>query len=229
MGHRLALLAFAGLAVVLTSCGDPPLPYPVRIRATSDGAPLPGTRISLGGDVVGTTGPDGILYVEIGGEEGQTLSLSAACPPGHEDPERLPEVRLRRVSGFSEDGAPRAVEREVPCPPSLRHAVVLVRTDGIADLPIWVDGREVGRTDPHGVAHVAYRGEPRRSFEVKLDTEAYPALRPREPSRSFSVPAERDDLYVWNVELREPVGSRPRPRPRPRMNMGGMMGPERLR
>jgi hypothetical protein len=137
---------------------------------------------------------------------------------------------LRRVSGFSDDGAPRAVEREIPCPPALRHAVVVVRTDGLSDLPIRVDGREVGLTDGHGVAHLAFRGEPRRSFRVDLDTTAYPMLRPTDPSRSFAVPAEADELVVWNVELRTPSGGRPRPHPRPRPDVTPTMsGPERLR
>jgi len=225
---RIAVALWLSLCLPF-GCGDDDEPYPVRIRATSDDEPLPGARISLGGEVVGTTGLDGILFVEIDGEEGQTLALSAECPPGYADPHSLSDVHLRRVSGFDDDGAARAVEREVPCAPALRHAVVLVRTDGLAALPIWVDGREVTQTDDHGVAHVAFRGEPRRSFEVMLDTEAHPTLRPSDPTRSFSVPAEQDELFVWNVELRTPTSS-PRPRPRPRPEPGpGMSGPERLR
>jgi hypothetical protein len=207
------------LAVVAcaVACGGPEDPYPVRIRATTDGAPLPGAHITLAGEPVGVTGPDGILYVEIDGDEGASLSFSATCPPGHVSPDTLPPVRLRRVSGFDETGALRAVEREVPCPPALRHAVVVVRTEGLADLPVVVDGREVTRTDEAGVAHLAYRGEAGGELDVRLDTTSAPELRPSSPERSFPIPEGGDELYVWNVELRTPAPGRPgRPRPRPR-------------
>jgi hypothetical protein len=210
---RHALMA----SLLLIACGEdePPPRYPVTFEATSDHRPLEGVVLSVGQQVLGQTDADGVLHVDLTGPEGARVPITAQCPEGHRSPESLPEIVLRPVISLDPAAAARGIELSVPCPPDRRVAVVMVRTDGQADLPVYVDGRERARTDASGAAHVRLAMAPDTTFQVRLATTTRPLLRPQEPSMAFTLP-DADQVFVFDqqFQVEEPPRRhvyRPRP------------------
>jgi hypothetical protein len=130
-------------------------------------------------------------------------------------------LTLRRVVSLDPAAARRGLQVSIACPPTHRQGVVVVRAGGNqpqANLPVLIDGREVARTDPSGVAHVALDMQPGTTFQVLLATAAAPMLRPQDPRRSFTFP-DSDEIFIFDqafeVEQPPPVARPRRPRPRP--------------
>ena len=229
MSRRAAYLVL--LTVGVAACGDdegPPMTeLAVEFRAHADEAPLEGTRVLRDGQLIGTTDADGMLAVSLTGREGETASLSAQCPQGHRNPDDLPELLLRPITDV-EGRAQRAMRIDIACRPELRDGVVVVRSNGHADLPVLLDGREVARTDENGVAHVAVRMAPHASFSVQLATAHMPDLRPQAPSLTFTVP-DSHEIFVFDQELeREEPQVRRRPRRRAKRGPRPVRIPVRL-
>ena len=203
LSPRHALLAIPLLASSLSACEEPPPPprFPVTFTAVSDpGRALPAVSVTANGAPIGQTDANGSLRVDLTGPEGSPVQIAATCPEGHRQPTGLPMLTLRRVESLDPAVASRGIQVSIACPPTQRYGVLLVRAageEGRADLPVMIDGREVARTDPSGVAHVPLEMEPGSSFRVLLATADQPLLRPQDPARTFTFP-DTDELFVFD-------------------------------
>lgn len=217
------VLCAVALALGLVACGEPPPPpqFLVTFTAVSDpGVPLPGVSVTANGAAIpGQTGADGVLRVSLTGAEGSPVQIGANCPEGYRHADDLPMITLRQVVSLDPGARDRGLEVGVRCPPLSRHGVVIVRAGGDQpqpDVPVMIDGREVARTDPSGVAHVALDMQPGATFQVLLATASLPNLRPQEPRLSFTFPDD-DEIFVFDqrfdVEAPPPVRRRVRRRP----------------
>jgi len=230
MKRLVPLIAAFSITVGLLGCGEeeqPPPRYPFTFTATSDGAPLGEVTVAVNEMVIGATDADGTLRSDLTGPEGQPVLINAHCPEGYRSPAQPQQVTLRQVVSLDRAVQGRGIEVSFQCPPEFRDAVVVIRTHDQADLPVFVDGTEVARTDGSGVAHVHRRMTPRAQFTVLLATAANPRLRPQNPSLSFTIP-DQDAVFVFDrqfTEEAEPRRRRPHrrapPRPRLPIRIGG--------
>jgi len=180
----------------------PPPRFRVTFIAQSDGDPLANVRVIADGQVLGETGDNGELGVEITGREGQAMAINAQCPEGHRAPEQLPLLTLRAFQGLGDAAAQRGIEMTIACPPSERIVAVAVRAldqddEPLPDLPVRVRGQEIARTDASGVAHFSFSLRPNSTFRVQLDTDAVENIRPQNPGTTFTVP-DANEYFVLN-------------------------------
>lgn len=202
-----------------SACGAPePGRFPVRFVAGSGEAAVEDVSIAVGSSVLGRTDARGVLDVSLVGREGQTLALSASCPEGYRAGGAIPPLVLRQLRTVDAHRRAERLHIAVPCLPEARTAMLVVRADGEAELPVIVDGREVARTDASGLAHVELTYAPYTTFEVVLRTDDRPELSPRNPARELTVPdAERifvvDQRFV-RPDVRPPPVRRARVRER---------------
>jgi hypothetical protein len=177
---------------------DGPTPqFALRFRATADGArPLANVTVAIAGRRAGATDAGGSLQVNWRAQEGTSLPLSTSCPPGYRSANAPRSITLRRSRGLDRQRAP-ALQVTIDCVPSEHTAVLVVRAPDRPDLPVIVDGRERGRTDRSGVAHVYLRREPYRVIQVTLDTRARARLRPQNPSITFRL-ENSDAIFVFD-------------------------------
>jgi len=206
---RFALLAL-GLSTAACADDHAKRRYEFVVRAQSDpGEPLAGVVISHAGQVLGTSDGQGRVRLGADGLEGEALSLSIRCPPGHRSPSPLLAVVLRRAV----DANVRP-EYVATCPPETRTLVVAVRAENGAGLPVRHFGRELGRTDASGAAHVVLEADSEQTVELTLDTSQDPRLRPSSPSVRFRV-SQRDEVVAFSQRFEIAGGARaPRVRPR---------------
>ncbi len=233
MSARLGLFALLVLLLALAAgafgCDDhQPLPtFRVSFLARSDGDPLAGVQVVAGSHRVGTTGPSGLLRIDIRGREGQALPVQATCPPHFRPPTDLPVLTLRSFRGLDPQIAERGIEVTIDCLPTRRTAAVVVRASGQADLPVRVRGREVARTDRSGAAHFMMNLSPHSTFRVDLDTTGHDTLRPQNPSATFTL-ADADEILLFDQAFQE---SKPHhhyhhhPRPPPGPHLPIRLGP----
>lgn len=214
---RLApILAALVLTAGLAGCEEEERPrprYPFSFTATSDGAPLAEVSVAVNDMVIGTTDEDGVLRSDLTGPDGQPVLVNAHCPEGYRSPEQPQQVTLRQVASLDRAVQGHGIEVSFQCPPEFREAVVVVRTHDQADLPVFVDGTEVARTDSSGVAHIHRRMTPRAQFTVLLATAANPRLRPQNPSLSFTIP-DQDAVFVFDRQFTQEAERRVRHRRR---------------
>ena len=196
----------------IAGCEDPPPParYPVTFNAESDpGVVLPGVALNVAGAPQGQTGADGSLRIELTGDEGTAVPVSATCPTGYRDAAPLSPIVLRTTVGVGGAAAP-GLRVTVSCLPVSRHGVVVVRARGDgtatrAGLPVVIEGREVARTDTSGVAHVSLDMSPGQSFQIMLATATLsPMLRPQDPQMTFVFP-DSDEIFVFDENFDEEV------------------------
>jgi len=188
----------------------PATSYAIAVRVQSDpGRPLAGARVLHQGKAAGVSDERGLVKLAVQGAEGTTVSFGIECPEGHHSPSSPLAVVLRRATESN-----RHPEFAVLCPPLLRTVVVAVRAERGANLPIVQLGREVGRTDRSGAAHVMLKSAPEETLELTLDTSSNPALRPRNPTTRFRV-GQSDDILVFNqaFNIETPRASRASRRP----------------
>lgn len=211
--HRHPLLtALIACVGTLGACAQPvPRPFPIRLRAeAAPGSPLEGVRAWAAGRDLGTTDAHGQLLATLTGIEGDRVSLAIACPAGHhsDSPER--DVPLRRIEGTG--GAAGSLDVVVRCAPMRRQVALVVHTEGpaVTSLPIEVQDRRVGQTDPAGVAHILLDERPGTTLRVRVVTSAHPALQPRDPVQTFRV-TDEDSVLLFAQALAE---SRPTTRRR---------------
>lgn len=210
----LVAVALSGLS--LAGCDDahPPTMVPIAIHTEADpGVALAGVLVSAGESRLGMTDASGSLRVELTGELGAMIPVTATCPEGHRDGRIRAEVTLRPM--FDVSGRERGLDLTLSCPPAQRQAVLVVRAGGDGSrvgLPVRIDGREVAVTDASGVAHVPIGMAPGGSFRVELATATVaPMLRPADPATSFTF-ADHDDIFVFDQRFEE---ERPPPVVRP--------------
>lgn len=195
----------------------PPSRFRVTFESTRDGAPLEGVAFTAAGRLLGTTGPKGLLRVDLRGYDGDSVQVRARCPEGHREPPAIPPLVLRPFRGLDPAARARGLVVSVDCAPAERVAAVVVRVPGQGDLPIRVGGRVVTQTDPAGVAHVLVRQAPGATFRVDVDTSARPDIQQRNPGRTFTL-ADRDEVVLYDQPVEQIVKKAPRrrrPRPAP--------------
>ncbi len=204
MKQKWLVLGIAAFGLLACACEEPkPLPqFRVTFIAESDGEPLSNVRVVADGQVLGETGENGELGVEITGREGQAMAVNAQCPEGHRAPEQLPLLTLRTFQGLGEEARQRGIEMTISCPPAERSAAVVIRAlnqddEPVPDLPVKVRGQELARTDESGVAHLSFSLRPNSTFRVLLDTEGLDDIRPQNPGTTFTVP-DSDEYFVMN-------------------------------
>jgi len=209
--RQLALAVVVGLAALGGGCEEEPAAtsFPVRFRALADGVPVEGARIGAGGAELGVTGPDGRLDVTLAGSEGRVVPVTADCPDGYRDPREPPRLTLQRLRQLDERDRLRRVRIDVECRPEERTAMLLVRAGGLEAIPVLVDGREVARTDAHGLAHVALTSPPHERFDVVLRTDHLEDVLPRNPPHTVTVP-DRDEVFVIDQRFTRLEPDRPR-------------------
>lgn len=203
-----------------------PTQLSVQFVSQADGRPIAGVHVLADSRPIGATGEDGRLSVTLRGPEGAVIDLAARCPEGYRSPEDLPELLLRPIADVEGDES-RSVRIDLECAPERRDGVVVVRAAERAGIPVLLDGREIARTDGHGIAHFAVRMAPHTTFKVQLATAHLPRLRPQEPSRTFTVP-DSEEIFVFDQQFEEERPPRRRRRRPPRrepvrlpMRLGG--------
>lgn len=219
----------AGLLLGLLGCEEeaPPPTFRVTFTARSDGEPLSRVRVVADGRLLGETREDGTLRVDLPGREGQVVTVNAQCPEGHRAPEELPLLTLRTFRGLAPAAAARGIEVSIDCPPAERIAAVVIRAgENGAGLPVTMSGRELARTDEHGIAHLVMRVQPHTTFRLRLDTSENEDLRPQNPGATFTVP-DADEIFLFEQPF-EVTQRRRRWRPRRRDLAATPMLPVRL-
>lgn len=210
------LLGVAG-ALAFTGCNateseDPTkLVFAADVIVTSDpGHGTPGAELVAGGQKLATTDKDGRAHVSFRGSEGDVVEMGVKCPAGFLTPAEPIPVSLRRLSAGSR--APSFVAR---CAPLTRTVVVGIRAENGPNLPVTYLGKEVGRTDTWGAAHVVLTVKANEQVTLGLDTrsgaEKGPRLRPESPTLTF-VAKDKDDFVSleqkFEIERAAPVKAR---------------------
>ncbi|CAN5856551.1 hypothetical protein BH11MYX4_BH11MYX4_47460 [soil metagenome] len=183
------------------ACGAPEageqgkIPFTADVLITSDpGTGTPGAELVAGGQRLATTDASGHARVSLQGTEGDSLEISVRCPAGFQSPAETIGVSLRRLSSGSR--SPSFVAR---CAPLTRTVVVGIRTENGANLPVIYLGKEVGRTDAWGAAHIVLTVKANEQVNLGLDTAAVgskrPKLRPESPTLTF-VAKDIDDFVT---------------------------------
>lgn len=215
-----AFLVLLPAVVLAMACEEPPPPahYPVTFSAESDpGQPLSGVALTIAGAPQGQTAADGTLRIELTGDEGTSVPVAATCPSGYREPAPLSPIVLRTTVSVAGAAIP-GLRVTITCLPTSRRGVVVVRAGGSGvaprgGLPVMIEGREVARTDPSGVAHVSLDMAPGQSFQVLLATAtASPMLRPQDPQLTFVFP-DSDEIFLFDQNFDEEI---PPPPPRRR-------------
>jgi hypothetical protein len=199
----LARLVGLGLVTVLASTGcaakdaeDPSkLAFSAEVVVTSDpGQGVAGVQLTSGGRPLASTDAEGHARVELHGSEGDSAEIAVTCPAAFQSPAEPIVVSLRRLSADSH--APSFVAR---CAPLTRTVVVGIRTENGPNLPVLYLGKEVGRTDAWGAAHVVLTVKASEQVTLALDTKSgadkRPKLRPENPTLTF-VAKDKDDFVV---------------------------------
>jgi hypothetical protein len=145
------------------------------------------------------------------------------CPQGYRSPDKATALLLRGYRSLSSPARAEPLGVEFLCRPAIRAAAVVIRAGGQADLPVQWHGREVARTDPHGVAHLLLQVAPNSTFTVGLDTSARPRLEPQSALFTFTI-GDQDDIFMVDqpfAERPEPRRARRRKKPTPPPPPGG--------
>jgi hypothetical protein len=160
------------------------------IRVESEGGPVAGAEVSSGGKVMSKTLDDGRVQLRMNGREGDVFHVEVGCPEGYR-PTGAHEFEL--LVRRAEDG--RSPELTARCSRTRRRALVAVRANNGAELPILHLGKEVGRTDKSGAATVVMDVMPGEDVELVLDTRGKKKIHPQNPVLSFRC-ADHEDVFV---------------------------------
>lgn len=208
---RLPVLVGSLLRIVIVSVGacactpaPRPAPQPVALRvSTNRGAPVAGAEILAGDTVVGRSDAQGAVKVDIGGREGDSFELEVRCPPPLRSPEAKIVIRKLTIAG----GDP---EHAVKCEETRRTLVVVVRAENGPNLPILHLGKEIGRTDRSGAAHIKLETDIHDRVELTLSTagEELAHVHPQNPVAAFE-PGDTDDVREFAVTFTKDAKRKP--------------------
>jgi hypothetical protein len=214
---RCTLLTAFAVALALSACSpEPQKPFEIVVRVRSDhDKPIKGAVILNDGKKVGVSGDDGVAVLRLRGEEGEAFHFMVQCPQDFDSPTKPIQVVLRKVVESAQKP-----EYEAACTPSTRNVVVAVRAENGADVPVMHLGKEVGRTDESGAAHVLLRLKPNETFELQLNTgdKAFDRLRPQNPVATFIV-KQQDEVFAFDQKFTIE---------KKKVFRGGPMGPTKL-
>jgi len=220
---RTAMIGVLVAALASAACGAPDaeeagkVPFTADVVVTSDpGRGTPGAELVAGGQKLATTDASGHARVSLQGAEGDSLEISVRCPAGFQSPPETIGLSLRRLSSGSRP--PSFVAR---CAPLSRTVVVGIRTENGPNLPVTYLGKEVGRTDAWGAAHVVLTVKANEQVTLGLDTtlsgseSKRPRLRPESPTLTF-VAKDTDDFVSLEqkFEVERPAVRSRAPAPR---------------
>lgn len=215
IGITSALLSLTSACALLDQApsADSNVSIKVTIKAIDDvGAPVARTEVLLGKKSRGQTGADGQLAVTLTGLPGQVARLNVKCPEGYASPEKTVDVGITELA----KGSP-APLFEARCTALAHSLVVAIRAENGPNLPVIYLGKELGRTDAEGVAHVVLKVPPGETASLRLDTSGAPALKPQNPEMLFKA-SNRDEMLLLEQKfsiVRKTVVVRPKARPQP--------------
>jgi hypothetical protein len=195
----LAALHFAGCKA-FEAPTPPPQEIVVRVDSDPD-RPVQGAELFFNGKVVAVTDAGGVGKIRLEGRDGETFDIVVKCPAGFQSPTQPTQVVLKRLTDTS-----RTPQYAIRCPPTLRTVVVAVRADEGPNLPVMYLGREVGRTDSAGAAHVLLQLKPDEQFDLMLSTaeKGNELLQPQNPSSSFFVQG-RDEVFTMTHKFTKKI------------------------
>jgi hypothetical protein len=153
---------------------------------------------------VAETSADGTDSFALAGDEGQRVSLQAVCPAGTTSYERELNTTLRSYANG------RSPELLVRCAPNERELTVVAIFQNGAGLPIQHRLKTLAVTDRDGIAHFTLRGKPGETFELVVNTDQEPGLRPANSAASITI-GGRDDAQVLERSFISPK-EKPKPR-----------------
>jgi hypothetical protein len=186
-------------ALALAGCGSakPPIhSQSAEIRVENDAShPVEGASVLVNGEAVGSTRPDGRAEVKVRGIAGDHFRINLNCPDGYRP--ATPDTHDIYVTPSLSGPAPELYFR---CESTVRKAIIAVRAENGADLPVRYLGREVGHTDDHGAATVMIEGEEGETFELVLDTSRSARLHPQNPALTFQM-GTKDESYVFDQKF----------------------------
>ncbi|MBS2015312.1 MAG: hypothetical protein JST00_20665 [Deltaproteobacteria bacterium] len=202
---RRALGIAVATSLFASACKNPP-PPPTKIAVrvtTTRGAPVEGAEIVLGATVLARSDARGAATVDVAGREGDSFELETRCPAPLKAPKAPLVVRRLTIGGGD-------VEHAVRCEETRRTLAIVVRAEGGPDLPILYLGKEIGRTDASGAAHVKLELDVRDRVELTLDThaESMADAHPKNPSFVFE-PAESDEVKELAVTFTRDAKRKP--------------------
>ena len=194
--------------MTLAVCGCTPseklASQPVALRVmTTRGAPVAGAEVLAGSTVLGRSDEQGGVKVDVAGREGDSFELEVRCPPPLRSPEAKLVIRKLTIAG----GEP---EHAVKCEETRRTLVVVVRAENGPNLPILHLGKEIGRTDRSGAAHLKIETDVRDRVELTLSTagEELANVHPQNPVAAFE-PGDTDEVREFAVTFTKDAKRKP--------------------
>ncbi|MCB9666553.1 MAG: hypothetical protein H6715_00300 [Myxococcales bacterium] len=202
-----ARLSFYLVCCLLCGCSSQPEQYTYALALSvkaADAVPLSEVPIYLNDAWRGKTDKNGELQIKVRAEMNQTVMAKAECPRGYRAAEGPITIRLRQFQNLSAGNKNTGLVYGFTCEPEKVSSAVVVSTNA-PGLPLLVQGREVGRTNADGVAHLVLESAPSTEFTLLIDTRGQPQLRPQYPTRTFDV-GPIDDYYVLvqTFEMQQP-------------------------
>jgi len=217
----LVIAAASGITALAVGCSKgndkqtahPPFLVDIEVTNGVQKA-APDVELAAHGQKVATTDSAGRARLSVQGSEGDNVELTVKCPAGFQSPSAPLVVPLRRFS--CENCAPRF---SAVCAPLVRTVVVGIRAENGANLPVIRFGKEIGRTDDAGAAHVILAVKAGEQVTLSLDTTSdakLPRRRPDNPTLTF-VAKDADDFVTLEqrFEIEKPKSTAKPSAPRP--------------
>lgn len=194
----MAIVAFAGCKPAAPTATSAPVV--LRIKNTR-GAAVVGAEVLSGGDVVTRSNDSGLARLDVGGAEGDTFLVEVRCPPPLKSPAPFPVRKLSIAGGDAEVA--------VKCEETTRSLVVVVRAENGPNLPILYLGKEIGRTDHSGAAHIEIDADVHERVELTLGTDEEAGIHPENPSAAFEA-SDADEIRELAVTFTRDAKKKPR-------------------
>ena len=208
----------------------------LEARSASDNGPVAGVPIRVDGNVVGFTDANGKFRGVLRDQPGKEIELGFDEPEGY----RLMTEGFPRTADLQITRALDGGYRGIPIRMSAEFHVILLEyltwvelscddklaDDYCRDVPVLMDGQEVGRTNHNGFTHFVFRGLPGETHEVRVDTPRSDSVNMQPANPTYQIELERKaTIFHLNQEFTDPDArparrrparrATPRPTPRP--------------
>lgn len=209
----------------ILGCQEPETMIPrhavtITVESTP-GVALQGVEFDVAGTVIGTSDQHGLIHTMLEGREGTTIDIHHTCPEGSASESDTKSLSLISFQSIDPSSNATGLQMTVRCTPNERPVAFVVNSDGIAGLPVLIDGDEVARTDEAGLAHVVMDSLPNRNFQVQLATAGF-RVAPENPQQIFTLGAE-PEVFVFDPNMTELPPPRVRRRRRRRRQTTSMI------